>query len=197
MEQPTLKWDSINIGQPINEIFNINGPSNILNGETYDTYRIHIGRQASRGKHTTWIFDIFNGYRDGETVLFEDQNILILANNRWKNASINNMALLVFAKDPALRTIRDLDGSHIPLLNHMRDKAFTVIKEKYGLKQRQVVAFFHYPPSTYQLHAHFVSTQRTETTDSSKHNHSLDMVIASLEAYHDYYKKINMPTYRA
>jgi len=63
------------------------------------------------------------------------------------------------------------------------------IFDKFGLKKEEVVAFFHYPPTYYHLHVHFIHLKML-------HDHSptrtvfLDDVIENLEFFGgDYYQK--------
>jgi m7GpppX diphosphatase len=55
-----------------------------------------------------------------------------------------------------LKTIRDLNGSHLELLKSIRDESYASIQKQYGLHKSQIKAFFHYYPTYYHLHVHFV-----------------------------------------
>ena len=52
--------------------------------------------------------------------------------------------------------------------------------------------FFHYDPSTYHLHIHFINTRYTENWSSVEYSHDLDIVIFNLRMDRDYYKKIRL-----
>lgn len=55
-----------------------------------------------------------------------------------------------------LRTIRDLNKEHLDLLKSIRDNSYASIEKQFGLPKSQVKAFFHYFPTYYHLHVHFV-----------------------------------------
>ena len=66
------------------------------------------------------------------------------------------------------------------------------IEENYELKEENLKIFFHYDPSTYHLHMHFINTKNTKSGSSVEYSHDLDMVIFNLKLDSDYYKKINI-----
>ena len=49
--------------------------------------------------------------------------------------------------------------------------------------------FFHYDPSTYQLHIHFANIAENNGS-SVEYSHDLDIVIFNLSLDSDYYKKV-------
>lgn len=52
--------------------------------------------------------------------------------------------------------------------------------------------FFHYTPSTFQLHIHFTNINNNSINSSVEYSHELGQVIFNLELDSDYYKKINL-----
>ena len=55
------------------------------------------------------------------------------------------------------------------------------------------MAYFHYQPTFYHLHVHFVHVDRT--TRDTRENVSLDSVITNLEMIPDYYQRATL-TYK-
>lgn len=68
---------------------------------------------------------------------------------------LETLHLLAFPFDRKLKTVRDLNDQHLPLLKSIRDETYKVIEEKYGFKRTHLRAFFHYHPTFYHLHVHF------------------------------------------
>ena len=128
--------------------------------------------------------------------MYQDpQCICILSYTRSGNTDeINKLHVLCFPRDKALRCIRSLDSSHIGLLTHMKAKTLEVIKSTYNLDETNLKMFFHYDPSTYHLHIHFINVEHTETNSSVEYSHDLDSVIFNLGMDSDYYKKISLNT---
>jgi hypothetical protein len=49
--------------------------------------------------------------------------------------------------------------------------------------------FFHYDPSTYHLHIHFVNTSNYDSRSSVEYSHELNSVIFNLSICSNYYKE--------
>ena len=96
--------------------------------------------------------------------------------------------------DKSLRCIRSLDASHICLLEHMKQVTLQVIREKFDLNEEYIRMYFHYEPSTYHLHIHFVNIASNEGHSSVEYSHELNSVIFNLGLMSDYYKvaKLNI-----
>ena len=71
----------------------------------------------------------------------------------------------------------------------MKTVSLQIIKEKYGLDETSIKKFFHYPPSSYHLHIHFVNNQ-FKFGSSVEYSHELNSVIFNLSICSDYYKRI-------
>lgn len=51
---------------------------------------------------------------------------------------------------------RDLTANDLPLLENIREKSLSAIEKEYGLRSDQVRMYFHYQPTFFHLHVHFV-----------------------------------------
>ena len=54
-----------------------------------------------------------------------------------------------------LKSIRDLNDSHLPLLKNIRDSGIDAIYKKYKVSGSRLRIYLHYRPSYYHLHVHF------------------------------------------
>jgi m7GpppX diphosphatase len=124
--------------------------------------------------------------------LFRDNNIIVIPTYLWDSKNIQKLHILCLPIDKDLRTIRDLSLKDVPLLEQMKDITLNMIEKNYGLKEENLKIFFHYDPSTYHLHIHFVNTAYTESWSSVEYSHDLDTVIFNLKMDSDYYKKIKL-----
>ena len=139
-----------------------------------------------------WIYNIIDGISETDKIICRDEKCVIIPSYTWDSKNINKLHILCLPIDTALRTIRELTKDHIPLLEHMKNATLEKIEEVYGLKEENVKMFFHYDPSTYHLHIHFINTLFTDTGSSVEYSHDLDIVIFNLSLYSDYYKKIKL-----
>ncbi len=164
--------------------------------ETFDEYQEKIkSRDPAKDQ---WVYNILDGISEQSDIIYQDDLCICIPSYTWSGKTdpneLNKLHVLCFPKDKTLRCIRSLDSSHIALLTHMKIKSCEIIKTKYGLEPTDLKMFFHYDPSTYHLHIHFVNVEHTETNSSVEYSHDLDSVIFNLGLDSDYYKKINLNT---
>ena len=76
----------------------------------------------------------------------------------------------------------------------MKQVTLQVIREKYDLSEEYIRMYFHYEPSTYHLHIHFVNIASNEGHSSVEYSHELNSVMFNLGLMSDYYKvaKLNI-----
>jgi m7GpppX diphosphatase len=105
---------------------------------------------------------------------------------------------LAIAHDRDLRTLRDLRGKHVPMLKEMLEVCLQTVEKETGIRQEQVMAYVHYPPSVYQLHVHFSFPYGQYCHRDAYRVHNLASVINNLEIDPDYYLKatLHMAVYR-
>ena len=72
----------------------------------------------------------------------------------------------------------------------IQEKTVEVIKNNYNLDEPYLKKFFHYEPSTYHLHIHFVNSTCHDSRSSVEYSHLLDTIIFNLELDDYYYQKI-------
>ena len=177
-----------------NDISKMKVYSKKIKKETYTQYLIKI---ASRDlTKDQWIYNILDGLSEQSEIIYQDTQCICIPSYTWsgKTDEINKLHVLCFPRDKAIRCIRSLDSSHIGLLTHMKKKTLEVIKSTYNLDESDLKMFFHYDPSTYHLHIHFINVEHTETNSSVEYSHELDSVIFNLGMDSDYYKKISLNT---
>jgi m7GpppX diphosphatase len=156
--------------------------------ETYEEYlKIIKNRDVNKDK---WIYNIIDGVSEQESILYKDDKCIVLPSYMWNSGHVDKMHILCLPIDKSLRTIRTLENKHISLLKHMKEVTCAAIKEKYGLDESYIKKFFHYEPSTYHLHIHFVNIANLECQSSVEYSHELDSVIFNLSICSNYYKQI-------
>jgi diadenosine tetraphosphate (Ap4A) HIT family hydrolase len=159
----------------------------IIIRESYQDYMKYISKRDP--KKDQWIYNIIEGKSEQEKILFKDELCIIIPTYIWDCKNIDKLHILCMPLDTNLRSIRSLNSSHIPLLEHMKMKSIEVIKFKYGLDENNLKIFFHYEPSTYHLHIHFVNVSYHECRSSVEYSHELNNVIFNLSICDDYYQR--------
>jgi m7GpppX diphosphatase len=153
--------------------------------ETYNDYLKYIKYRDPRKDQ--WIYNIINGTSEQESILYRDELCIIIPTYMWDGNNIEKMHLLCLPTDTTLRSIRSLTSSHIPLLEHMKRTTLHIIKQKYNIDEDYIKMFFHYEPSTYHLHIHFVNVAHHDARSSVEYSHELNNVIFNLLICSDYY----------
>lgn len=136
-----------------------------------------------------WIYNILDGAAEQDKILFQDEHFILLPTFTFDGKSVDKMHLLALPRDKTLHSIRDLRGQHRELLDHMKEESLAVIQSIYGLEEENLKIFFHYEPSTYHLHIHFVNLDHMFGS-SVEHSHDLDLVIYNLGLSSEYYKHV-------
>ena len=154
--------------------------------EDYETYLQTLEKRDV--KKDIWIYNIIDGISEQESILYRYDKCIVFINYFWDGKDIDKLQLLCMPIDRNLRSIRSLDASHIYLLEHMKTVTLNVIRDKYGLEEGYIKMYFHYEPSTYHLHIHFVNTASNQLHSSVEYSHELNSVIFNIKMMSDYYK---------
>jgi m7GpppX diphosphatase len=164
-----------------------------------ETYQEYLDKIAARDPiKDQWVYNILDGISEQEDIIYRDTQCIIIPSYTWatntESVDINKLHILCFPLDKSIRCIRSLDATHIPLLTDMKARTLKIIKHKYDLDEEHLKMFFHYDPSTYHLHIHYINLLNTESNSSVEYSHDLDSVIFNLQLDSDYYKKISLNT---
>lgn len=156
--------------------------------ETYEDYLKYISKRDI--KKDQWIYNIINGTSEQDSVLYRDENCIVIPTYMWDGKNIEKLHLLCLPTDITLRSIRSLNASHILLLENMKRITLNIIKSRYNIEEYYIKIFFHYDPSTYHLHIHFVNVAYHEARSSVEYSHEFNTVLFNLSICSDYYQRV-------
>lgn len=152
-----------------------------------------------------WIENILNDTSETERRLIDkkcpESGFILLPDYKWtEEDNLAALYLLVIVRQRDLWSVRDLDGSHLPLLKEIRDdlkKAINRYKYPDGssVEYEHLRVFFHYPPTYPHLHIHVTLASSTGSACSVGQAILLDEVIDNLENVSSkYYSELrNLP----
>ncbi len=149
--------------------------------EDYESYLQTLEKRNP--EKDIWIYNIIDGISEQESILYRDDKCVVFINYFWDGKDVDKLQLLCMPTNTNLRSIRSLDASHLPLLEHMKQVTLQVIREKYNLEQGDIKMYFHYEPSTYHLHIHFVNTISNQLHSSVEYSHELNSVMFNLNLF--------------
>ena len=189
------KYDSIitNLSGELiicNDLTKLDGFCKKIVQETYQEYLDFICKRDF--KKEQWVYNILDGISEQDKVLYQDDLIVICPNYTWGGQDLTRMHILTFPKDKSIRTIRDLNSTHLELLNWIREKTYQIIKLTYGFDSDIIKVFLHYAPTTYHLHVHFLLISNTDTNSSVEYSHNLTNIIENIKINSNYYQIIKL-----
>jgi m7GpppX diphosphatase len=164
--------------------------------ESYQDYQEFISKRDF--KKEQWVYNILDGKAEQESILYQDDLIVILPNYTWKynpnnsdtNTDLSQMYLLTFPKDKLIHSLRDLNSTHLELLEHIQKQTFKVIKNTFGFDSDIIKSFVHYSPTTYHLHIHWVLISNTTVNSSVEYSHNLTNIISNIGIKSNYYQSV-------
>lgn len=152
-----------------------------------------------------WIGSVLDGSQEKEHVKLDTDTYLLLpdterVNRYWTQKKINSdysksitVNWLAIVKDPSLRTIRDLRGEHIPMLQSLQKDCLKKITDETGVPQDKIMVYFHYHPSIYHLHIHFAYPYMQYNQKDILRIHPVDTIINNLSISSEYYANACLP----
>ncbi|KAH3745816.1 scavenger mRNA decapping enzyme [Pelomyxa schiedti] len=107
----------------------------------------------------SWVTHLIDGTSEQDRVLCQSPTMVLVKDTKWHTSDASSMYLLAIIKFPPgrnLRSIRDLRGDDVPMLLDVKEATLKIALERFGVKPRDILVFFHYFPSFWHLHLHFV-----------------------------------------
>ena len=161
-------------------------------------YRELTAPALERQHDLGWLHALLEGRAERERVLYSDahptRGHVIAVDPKWEDAKTRErLYCQAIPRRRDLKSIRDLTGDHVTLLEDMRRNALRVFKERFDVAADELVAFFHYRPSFFHLHVHFRHVRRGDACGSGGgavlREHLLDDVIDNLKLSSGYYRE--------
>lgn len=141
-----------------------------------------------------WVDNILDHKAEQDRIIFEDPHketgFMLVPDLKWtEDTQTMHLLVLPFV---SLKSIRELTGSHLPLLKNIKNKVSQVVEEKFHIKPSQLRMYFHYQPSFYHLHVHCTNLMYEAPGTFIGKAHPLSTVIYNLELDPNYYSKATL-----
>lgn len=138
--------------------------------ESPETYRAVVEPYIASfpPERIAWVHAILDGKKEAERVLFNrvgQEGFMILPDLKWDGTTTAALYLTALVRDGAIRSMRDLERKHIPLLKDIKQVAYAVCSEKWGVGAGELRLFVHYQPSYCKLEKARWTAMRALTTD--------------------------------
>lgn len=97
------------------------------------------------------VYNILNHVTESEHILFEDPSsttgYILLPDAKWDRKTLGALYLVAIAHSNAIKSLRDLRKSHIPMLKSIKEEATRIAYTKWGLERGRLRFYIHYQPS--------------------------------------------------
>ncbi|KAJ8302032.1 hypothetical protein KUTeg_021019 [Tegillarca granosa] len=163
--------------------------------ETEDLYNsVTLPHIESQKFSVQWVYNILDKKCESDRIVFEDcssedTGFILLPDMKWDRKDINSLYLQAIVHKHGIKSLRDLDQSHLPLLKNILKKSLEAVKEKFGVSKDKLRVYIHYLPSYYHLHVHITHVKLEAPGFEADHAHLLSDVIENIELCSDYYKQ--------
>lgn len=146
----------------------------------------------TRSAKKQWIYEIIEGTREAADKILENEHFILTPDIEANTERTANW-LAVF-KDTSLHSIRSLDGRHVEILEEARDLCVAAMAARTGFRRHEIMCYFHYLPSVFQLHLHVCAPYGLYTTPDVYKVHPIDNVISNLRIDPQYYRRATITT---
>jgi m7GpppX diphosphatase len=163
-----------------------------------------------------WVGEVVQSSRESESVRLRTEDFVLLpdinCNRRvCKQApragrarmledggQVKRFNWLAIVTDPSIRSIRDLRGEHLGMLEELQRQCIAAIQREYEVEAEDVMVFANYPPSVYRLHFHLCAPFFKPSAYDAFRMHPLSAIINNLRIHPEYYKvsAIQIPVHR-
>lgn len=169
-----------------------------LVNETIDLYnKITLPHIQKEQFSLDWVYNILDHNSETERIVFEDSDpnigFILLPDLKWDGKTLETLYLVGIVHCRELKSLRDLNDSHLPLLRNIYTKGVKAIEDTYNLPESQLRIYLHYQPSFYHLHAHFTYLKYEAPGIFTEKSHMLTNVISNIELIGDYYQRVTLP----
>jgi len=140
----------------------------------------------------SWIQDILTGKTEKESILYKDEQFILMPDLKWNKKDMDNLYCLAIVQDSNIRSVRDLNEKHISLLENIYKKGLKIIKDKYNIEEHDLRVYVHYHPSWWHLHIHFNLVKKRLSGAVIDISISLLDIINNIKLVSNYYQIANL-----
>ncbi|GBP26835.1 m7GpppX diphosphatase [Eumeta japonica] len=166
--------------------------------ETSELYNKYTLPHLEKEQFTLqWVHNILDGKSEQDRIVYDNkcerEGFVLLPDLKWDGVTKETLYLLAIVRAKGLKSLRDLNVEHLPLLKRIRDEGKKAIFDKYQIPGSQLRIYFHYQPSFYHLHVHFTYLKHEAPGIYAEKSHLLDTIINNIEMMSDYYQRASLP----
>lgn len=109
-----------------------------------------------------WVYNILDGTKEVENRVmdhpveeYKDDAYILMKDLKFHEGDIRSLYLNTYVYRRDLKSLRDLNETHLDMLESMYNDGLEAISEKFKVAKNTIAVFIHYLPTYYHLHIHF------------------------------------------
>lgn len=134
----------------------------------------------------TWMATLLDGSNTQVERIHNDNIFILIPDVKWNLTDIDSIYCLAIVREK-IPSIRELNASHIPMLEHIYETTIVAMKRRYKVDESKLKFFFHYHPTYWHLHIHVCHIDLVRNGMCVNKAHALIDVIRNLELNSNYY----------
>ncbi|KAE8592037.1 hypothetical protein XENTR_v10018632 [Xenopus tropicalis] len=139
-----------------------------------------------------WVYNILEKKAEAERIVYENPDpangFVLIPDFKWNQKQVEDLYLIAICHQRGIRSLRDLNADHLPLLMNILEEGKEAILKRYGITGNKLRIYLHYQPSYYHLHVHFTVLGHDAPGSSVERAHLLCDVIQNIESNPQYYQ---------
>ncbi|XP_069141596.1 m7GpppX diphosphatase-like [Argopecten irradians] len=139
-----------------------------------------------------WVYNILDKKSESERIVFEDtcpkDGFILLPDMKWNRKDLNQLYLVAIVHTRDVLSLRDLNQTHLPLLNNILTKGTEAIRKEFGVMSSKLRMYVHYQPSYHHFHVHFTHLALDAPGFEADRAHLLQDIIDNITMKADYYQ---------
>jgi m7GpppX diphosphatase len=141
---------------------------------------------------TAWVDNILDGTAEADRVLLSTRDCVLVADLKWDpKAGGEGLYAVALLRDPALRSLRDIDAATAPRLAAAVADCRAALADACGVAPADVRAFVHYPPSYYRFHVHFAA-HGAPADDACGRARAVDDVLGAVAVCPSFWRDVDL-----
>ncbi|KAK6972474.1 m7GpppX diphosphatase [Biomphalaria glabrata] len=139
-----------------------------------------------------WVYNILEKKKEADRIIVDDPDpdvgFVMVPDMKWDRKHMDALYAVAIVHKHGIKSIRDLRGEHLPLLENILKLGQTAIKEKFNVTSDKLRVYFHYQPSYYHLHVHFTHVKFDAPGSDVLRAHLIQEVMDNIAMDSEYYK---------
>lgn len=162
--------------------------------ETPEIYRTRVEPfiDGMDPKHLEWVRRILRKEAEVERCILDvsgvDAGFAVFKDMKWDGRP-ESLYATTFSYRTDIRSLRDLNQRHLPLLRAIRELVPKALEDKFNVPTSQIRLFVHYQPSYYHFHVHCTHVSLCSRSNSVERAHLLNDIIENISMCSDYYQR--------